>query len=106
MVYSVQVYYVLNVTDMRAREVCEFHRQCDAPANRSQSNQALTLKKVKIERPEVDSSQPRRSKQEMLRVAHITDVHYDPKYAPVSLQPSHWCHYVDLILRVHMIRHV
>ena len=76
-----QVVYVLNVTDKSAREVCEFHQFCDA-----QSNDTLVTSTHASHRPApVAPPRVRPQKQDMLRIAHITDIHFDQLYSEVYL---------------------
>ena len=73
---------------MNGREVCEFHNFCDGPRRRRTSKilyrPATPVAMPALER-QVAAGKIRRTKAHMLRVAHISDVHYDALYSQVSL---------------------
>ena len=80
---------------MDAREICEFHNNCpSAQSSMTESKFAkrkwLTNKGNNSHKQHTGAGSggdfrfPRKSRDQMIKLAHITDVHLDEFYAPVS----------------------
>ena len=81
------MYYVLDVTDLSARNVCEFHRQCDARRERhpQDENTQKQLKRSITSKvtSQMTSREGRKDRKNLLRIAHVSDIHFDHLYDEV-----------------------
>ena len=82
---------------MDAREICEFHNNCpSAQSSMTESEfakrESMTNKGNSFHKQSTgavsrgDFQFPRKPRDQMIKLAHITDVHLDEFYAPVSLK--------------------
>ena len=81
------MYYVLDVTDLSPRNVCEFHRQCDARREKhlQEENTQKHLKRSITSKvtPQITAREGRKDRRNLLRIAHVSDIHFDHLYDEV-----------------------
>lgn len=83
------MYWVLNETDKNAEEICQFHRTCPQDETSTTVKKSYTAGhfKAKARDSNIEKKWAERKtngKKQIIKIAHLTDVHLDEKYTPVS----------------------